>query len=126
MSAKPVKVPGPEHPITIEQSTERVFVSVKGRVVADSRSALVLKEASYPPVYYIAREDVDLSALAKSEHTTYCPYKGDCSYYSIPIGGPRSANAAWCYENPYPAVRPIEGRLAFYPDRVDAIQIAPM
>jgi uncharacterized protein (DUF427 family) len=122
MGAKPIKLPGPDHPITIERNPARVVVTLAGRVVADTRDALTLREATYPPVQYVPRKDVDLSLLARTEHATYCPYKGECAYYSIPLGGARSVNAAWTYEAPYDAVGQIEGHLAFYPDRVDAIE----
>jgi uncharacterized protein (DUF427 family) len=121
-TAKPVRVPGPEHPITIERSTARVVVSVAGHVIADTRDALTLREASYPAVQYVPRKDVDQSLLRRTEHATYCPYKGDAAYYSIPVGGERSVNAVWTYEAPYDAVAAIAGHLAFYPDRVDAIE----
>jgi uncharacterized protein (DUF427 family) len=124
MSSKPIKIPGPDHPITITQSAEHITVTVAGRRIADTRAALILQEASYPPVHYIPRKDVDVSQLERTSHQTYCPYKGDCSYYSIPAGGERSANAVWTYEAPYPAVAQIREYVAFYPDRVDAIQIS--
>ena len=121
MKEKPIKVPGPDHPISIERSPARVVVSVAGHVIADTRNALTLREADYPPVQYIPREDVDLSRLERTDHATYCPYKGDCNYYSVPSGGKKSVNAVWTYENPYPAVAQIKGHVAFYPDRVDEI-----
>ena len=120
--AKPVKTPGPDHPITIERNSKRVVVSVAGRVVADTRDALTLREAAYPAVQYIPRKDVDMALLARTDHATYCPYKGDCSYFSIPLGGVRAINAVWSYEAPYAAVVAIKDHLAFYPDRVDAIE----
>ena len=122
MGAKSIKLPGPHHPITIEPNSARVIVSVAGHIVADTRQALILKEATYPPVPYIPRTDVDMALLERSDHHTYCPYKGDCAYYSIPVGGERSVNAVWTYEAPYPAVAAIAGHVAFYPDRVDAIE----
>jgi uncharacterized protein (DUF427 family) len=118
-----MKTPDADHPITITPADGRVIVTVAGRVVADTRNALSLKEASYPAVHYIPRADVDMSLLARTEHRTYCPYKGDCSYYSIPVGGERAANAVWTYEDAYPAVAAIKDHLAFYPSRVDAIEI---
>ena len=121
MKKKPIKVPGPDHPISIERNPARVVVSVAGRVIADTRKALTLREADYPSVQYIPREHVDLSQLKRTDHATYCPYKGDCSYYSVPSGGKKSVNAVWTYENPYPAVAQIKGHVAFYPDRVDEI-----
>ncbi|HWA89352.1 MAG TPA: DUF427 domain-containing protein [Rhizomicrobium sp.] len=115
---KTMKVPGPDHPITIAKTQGRVVVKAGGRVLADTREALSLREASYPAVQYVPRKDADMSLLERSTHTTYCPYKGECSYYSVK-GGPE--NAVWTYEHPYPAVAEIEGHLAFYPDRVDSI-----
>ncbi|MGF6254790.1 DUF427 domain-containing protein [Ensifer sp. LBL] len=122
MSDKPIKIPGPDHPITTERNPARVVVTLGGRVIADTRNALTLREASYPAVQYIPREDVDMSLLERTDHSSHCPYKGDASYFSIPMGGERSRNAVWTYENPHAAVAAIKGRLAFYPDRVDTIE----
>ncbi len=124
-TSKPVKVPGPHHPITIERNPNRVVISVAGRVIANTRDALTLREAAYPAVQYIPRKDVDMALLQRTDHATYCPYKGDCAYYSIPLGGERSTNAVWTYEAPYEAVSPIKGHLAFYPERVDTIEERP-
>jgi uncharacterized protein (DUF427 family) len=121
MKEKQIKNPGPDHPISIQHNRDRVVVSVAGRVIADTRNALALREADYPAVQYIPREDVDLTQLERTDHATYCPYKGDCSYYSIPAGGEKSVNAVWTYEDPYPAVGQIKGYVAFYPDKVDEI-----
>jgi uncharacterized protein (DUF427 family) len=121
MKEKQIKNPGPDHPISIQHNHARVVVSVAGRVIADTRNALALREAEYPPVQYISRKDVDFSQLERTDHATYCPYKGDCSYFSIPAGGEKSVNAVWTYEDPYPAVAQIKGHIAFYPDKVDEI-----
>jgi len=123
MTSKPIKIPGPDHPITIAPTRGRVTVTVASKRVADTLRALTLKEAAYPAVQYIPREDVDMAQLQRSSHQTYCPYKGECAYYSIAAGGARSVNAVWTYETPYAAVSEIKGYLAFYPDRVDAIEI---
>jgi uncharacterized protein (DUF427 family) len=120
IAAKPIKIPGPDHPITIERNPARIIISIAGRIVADTREALTLREAAYPAVQYIPRKDVDMALLNRTDHTTYCPYKGDCSYYSVPLGGERSVNAVWSYEAPYAAVTPIKDYLAFYPNRVPA------
>ena len=125
MSEKTVKIPGPDHPITIEPTPGRVVVMAAGHVVADSRHALTLREAAYPAVQYIPRADADMTALHPTDHTTYCPYKGDCSYFSIVPGGERGVNSVWSYEEPYAAVAAIKGHLAFYPERVDSIAILP-
>ena len=121
MKEKKVKLPGPDHPISIQRNAARVVISVAGRVVADTDNALTLREADYPAVQYIPREDVDFSQLERTDHATYCPYKGECSYYSVPAGGEKSVNAVWSYEDPFPSVAQIRGHVAFYPDRVDEI-----
>ncbi|MEU4391162.1 DUF427 domain-containing protein [Kribbella sp. NPDC023855] len=123
MSDKPIKTPGPDHPITVGKNPDRVIVKVAGQVIADSRDALSLQEASYPAVQYIPRKDVDLTQLERTDHESYCPFKGEASYYSIPAGGEKTVNAVWTYENPYDAVADIRDHLAFYPDRVDSIEI---
>jgi uncharacterized protein (DUF427 family) len=122
MSGRPVKIPGPDHPITVEPNPSRVVVKLDGKTIADTRDALTLREADYPPVQYIPRKDVDMSLLERTNHSTHCPYKGDASYYSIPLGGERSKNAVWTYETPHPAMRAIKDHVAFYPDRVDSIE----
>ena len=118
-----MKIPGPDHPITITPSSEHVRVMLNGRAVADTRRALVLQEAAYKPVFYIPREDARMALLEKTAHGTHCPYKGDASYYTIKAGDRVAENAIWSYETPYPAMREIAGHLAFYPDRVDAIEV---
>jgi uncharacterized protein (DUF427 family) len=120
---KEVKIPGPDHPISFTNAGATVRVAVKGRVIAESSRALRLAEKGYPPVYYIPRGDVDMSLLVRTTHYTYCPYKGDCTYYSIPIGGPRSEYAAWTYEKPYESVAAIREHMSFYPARVDEIAL---
>lgn len=113
--------PNPSHPITIEPLGRRVAVMVAGQTIAESKTALVLREAAYPPVIYIPRRDARMDLLQRSDHSTYCPYKGDASYFSIPVGGSRSVDAMWTYEAPFEAVNEIKDHLAFYPDRVDSI-----
>ncbi len=123
MNGRQVKIPGPDHPITIERTSRRVVVKAGGHVIADSKAALTLREASYPAVQYIPREDVDMSQLERSTHATYCPYKGECDYFSIPTAGDKGVNAVWTYQQPYDAVAQIRGHVAFYPDRVDSIEL---
>lgn len=123
MADKPVLEPGPDHPITITPNHNRVVVTVAGKVVADTRNALTLQEASYPPVQYVPLSDVDESVLERTSTETYCPYKGDASYYSIPLGGDTAVDAVWEYQDPRPAVAAIKDHVAFYPDRVDGIDV---
>jgi uncharacterized protein (DUF427 family) len=126
MTAREPKIPGPDHPITIEKTGRRVVARVGAHVVADSTRALTLQEANYSPVQYIPLDDVDQALLATSSTLTYCPYKGDASYYSIalpegedPEG--RLADAVWSYREPYGAVAQIAGHVAFYADRVQVV-----
>src|ERR1700686_2395723 len=119
MADKRDTIPGPALPITIDATPSHVVVKVGRKIIADTGDALTLLEASYPPVQYIPRRDVDMAALTRSEHTTYCPYKGDASYYSIPAGADRSINAVWPYEAPFDAMAQIKDYVAFYPARVD-------
>jgi uncharacterized protein (DUF427 family) len=120
---KEIKIPGSDHPIAISPVEGTVRVTVAVRIVAESTRALRLEEKGYSPVYYLSRNDADMSLLVRTTHYTYCPYKGDCTYYSIPIGGARSEYAVWAYEKPYEAVANIKEHLAFYPSRVDAIEV---
>jgi uncharacterized protein (DUF427 family) len=121
-AAATMKLPGPDHPITISQHGARVRVTFAGRVIADTTQALRLAEASYKPVLYIPRSDADMSVLLGTDHHTHCPYKGDASYFSIVADGRTAANAVWSYEQPFPAMARIKDHLAFYPDRVDKIE----
>lgn len=117
------KIPGPDHSIALERSKERVVVRLGGQTIAESPHAIALREMDYPVVYYVPRDDVDMSLLERTAHSSYCPYKGAASYYTIKSGERRSENAVWSYENPYSAVAEIKDYLAFYPDRVDAIDV---
>ncbi len=118
-----MKIPGPDHPITVEAAAETVTVVFNGKTVARSSRALKMQEASYPPVYYIPLADVDRAALTKTAHGSYCPYKGDASYYTMTVGIESAENAVWAYEEPYDAVAGIAGHIAFYTDRVDSVTV---
>src|SRR5579875_2786811 len=118
MSTSEVKIPGPDHPITIEPHDGQVVVRAGERVIADTTNALELREASYPTVLYVPLADVDGETLTRSETTTHCPYKGDASYYSVRAGDGLIEDVVWTYEHPYDAVAEIRGHVAFYPDRV--------
>jgi uncharacterized protein (DUF427 family) len=118
-----MKIPGPDHPITMEPSRRRVRAAFERHVIADTIDALVLHEANYPPVYYLPMEDVDMSYLTRTEHHTTCPYKGEASYWTIYMDGVLAENVAWAYEDPYPSVAAIKGRLAFYPNKVEVYEI---
>jgi uncharacterized protein (DUF427 family) len=119
---KSMRVPDAGHPIAVRPNSKRVVVTVAGQVIADTSRSLSLQEANYPAVAYIPRADVKMELLERTSHSTHCPYKGDCAYYSVPLGGERSRNAVWSYEAPYAAVAAIKDHLAFYPSRVDGIE----
>ena len=123
MTDKPVRIPGPDHPISIIPHPGHVTVRAGGRTIAETDAALALSEASYPPVLYVPRADADMAALERSDHTTWCQYKGDASYFSIAGAGEGASdsgrNAVWTYETPHDAVAAIGGYLAFYTDRVE-------
>ena len=119
-----MKIPGPDHPITIAANPKRVRVTLGGVVIADSTDALMLKEASYPAVNYVPRKDANMAVLARTERVTHCPYKGDANYFSIVADGKTAENAIWTYETPFPAMTEITGHLAFYPDKVKIEEVA--
>jgi len=114
-----MKTPGPDHPITLTADPRRLQALYADHVIADSDETLTLQEAAYAPVVYFPRRDVEMAFLARTEKTTYCPYKGEANYYTIAMEGRIAENAVWTYETPYPAMAAIDERLAFYPDRVE-------
>lgn len=114
----------PEHRVEIERANERVRVTFNGEVIADTTDAIRLREANYPPAYYVPRRDVKMDRLVRTEYHTYCPFKGDASYFTL-SSGRTAENAVWSYEKPYDEVIDIKDRVAFYPDRVDSIAVAP-
>jgi uncharacterized protein (DUF427 family) len=118
--SRPVLQPSAAHPITVEPTGGRVVVRVGDQVVADSRHALTLQESTYPAVQYIPMADVDQGVLRRTDTATYCPFKGDASYYSVQTqGGEVVGDVIWTYEKPYAAVAGIADHVAFYPDRAE-------
>ena len=120
----PMKVPGPDHPISITPSGKHIRVTAGDVVIADTIKAVTLKEAAYPEVFYIPRADANMDVVTRTERVTHCPYKGDANYYSIKTGHKVLDNAIWTYETPFPAMEEIKDYLAFYPDKVK-IEILP-
>ncbi len=118
-----MKVPGPDHPITLTPATRRWRGKFAGHVIADSAEAIVLQEASYPPVVYFPRKDVSMEYMHRTDHHTHCPYKGDASYYTLQMDGNFAENGVWTYEQPYPAMAAIEGMVAFYPNQVEVYSV---
>jgi uncharacterized protein (DUF427 family) len=119
MTDKQVLIPGPDHPITVTPSEQQVTVAFGGRVIASTDQALVLQESTYPPAYYLPLDSVDADVLEPTSHETYCPFKGDASYYSLHDGDRVAENAVWSYVTPYDSVSEIAGHVAFYPDQVE-------
>ena len=113
-----MKLPGPDHPITITPNPRRIRVTAGDIVIAETTKALTLKEAKYPAVQYVPRQDANMALLERTDRVTHCPYKGDASYYSVKADGKTLDNAIWTYETPFPAMTEISGHLAFYPDKV--------
>jgi uncharacterized protein (DUF427 family) len=120
----PMKLPGPDHPITIAPAGKHIRVTAGDTVIADTTRALTLKEASYPAVLYIPRADANMDLTTRTERVTHCPYKGDANYFSIQAGDKLLDNAIWTYEEPYPAMAEIKDYLAFYPDKVKIEDVA--
>ena len=114
-----MKLPGPDHPITVTPAGRRMRARIGQHVIADTPDAVLLKEADYPAVVYFPRGGVETGFLSKTDRTTHCPYKGDASYYSIMMDGELLENVVWSYEAPFPAMEAIGGLLAFYTDRVE-------
>ncbi len=121
-----MKTPGPDHPISVTPLSNRITVTFNGAKIAESTNALRMSEADYRPVAYIPRQDVAMEKLIATDHATHCPYKGDASYFSVAGGGAHAENAVWSYENPFPAVAEIKDHVAFYPDKMDAIEESPV
>ena len=118
-STKPQLIPGPDHPITVSPTEGHVVVRVGDQVIAESDNALTLEEASYPPVQYVPIGDVDPAVLKATDHETYCPYKGNASYYTVSTPAGELDNAVWTYRQPFDAVGEIADHAAFYPDRIE-------
>jgi uncharacterized protein (DUF427 family) len=119
MTNRPVLEPSAKHPITIEPTKGRVRVRINGQVVADTDAALQLNEAEYPAVQYIPFDDVKQDVLTRTGTSTYCPFKGDASYYSVTAAGDTVDDVIWTYEHPFPAVAAIAGHVAFYPNKAE-------
>jgi uncharacterized protein (DUF427 family) len=123
MTDRPVLQPSATHPITVTPTGKRVTVRVNGELVADTTDAVTLQESTYPAVQYIPLADVVQSTLSRSDTSTYCPFKGDASYYHVTVGGDTVDDVIWFYEQPYPAVADIAGRVAFYADKADVVVV---
>jgi uncharacterized protein (DUF427 family) len=119
-----MRLPGPDHPITISATPKKVRVTAGDTVIAETSHALTLKEANYPAVQYVPRNDAKMELLKRTERVTHCPYKGDANYFSIAADGKTIENAIWTYETPFPAMAEISGYLAFYPDKVRIEEVA--
>jgi uncharacterized protein (DUF427 family) len=120
MTHRPVLEPTDGHPITVEPTGKHVTARVNGEIVAETNDALTLQEATLPAVHYIPLSDVEQDRLRPSDTTSYCPFKGDASYYHVTTAaGDTVEDVVWTYQQPYPAVAAIAGHVAFYPDKAD-------
>lgn len=117
----------PEHRVALLPESRRVRVTFGGTVIADSSSALRVEETGHEPVHYLPEADVRLDLMRPTEHHTYCPFKGDCSYWTIAVedGGEtrQSENAVWAYRAPYDEAAGLARHFAFYKSRVDRIEV---
>ncbi len=118
-----MKLPGPDHPITIEAAAGRWRARFAGHVIADSANAVILREADYPLVIYFPREDVAMEYMSRTDRGTHCPYKGDASYFTIVMDGQFAENSVWSYETPFPAMEAIADRLAFYTNKIEVYEV---
>lgn len=118
-----MKIPGPDHPITVTPATRRWRAMFSGHVIADTEDALILEESTYPARVYFPRDDVSMEYFSRTSHATHCPYKGDASYYTLLMDGQFADDVAWSYEDPFPAMSSIAGRLAFYTDRIEVYEV---
>ena len=121
-----MKIPGPDHPITLEAAANRWRARFAGRVIADTGDAVALREANYPARIYFPRADVRMDCLGRTDRTTYCPYKGDAAYYTVIVDDQVGENAVWTYEQPYPAMAGIDGRLCFYLEKVEIYEVTDL
>ncbi|HEV2363223.1 MAG TPA: DUF427 domain-containing protein [Caulobacteraceae bacterium] len=118
-----MRLPGPDHPITLAAKPTRMRARFHDTVIAETADAIELCEAGYKPVIYFPRSDVDIGYFGKTARVTHCPYKGEASYYTITLDAEIAENAAWSYEDPYPAMADITGRIAFYPHYVEVYEV---
>jgi uncharacterized protein (DUF427 family) len=112
-----IRKPNADHPLVITPTGRRVTVHVNGEMVADTFQALTVQEANYPEVQYIPFSDLVEQLLVRTDTSTYCPYKGDASYYSVKTDDAMVEDVIWTYERPHAAASAIAGHVAFYPDR---------
>lgn len=121
MSDVRMKIPGPDHPITLVREMSRFVIRAAGRQIGETGDALTLHEATYAPVHHVPRGDLDINLLTRTATKTLCPYKGEASYFTLAVGDEVYPDAAWSYETPYPAVAPIAGYIAFFPGAIEVI-----
>ena len=113
----------PDHRVDLLPEERRVRVTFGGTVIADSKRALRVEETGHGPVHYVPEKDVRLDLMHPTEHKTYCPFKGDCSYWTVAVDGGKAENAVWGYRAPYDEANGLAGHYAFYTSRVDSIEV---
>ena len=107
----------PDYAVEISPARGSVTVRIRGQVVAASEQALIIAETKHAPVFYLPRDDVRMAYFERTDHSTYCPFKGHASYWSFKHGGDVEENVVWIYEDPYPEVAGLKNYLSFYTDR---------
>jgi uncharacterized protein (DUF427 family) len=113
----------PDHHVDLDREKKQVRVTFAGEPIAESNDVVTVRETGHDPVYYFPRDSVRMSRLARTDHHSRCPFKGEASYFTLSVAGGEAENAAWSYETPYDEVIDIKNRIAFYPDKVDAITV---
>jgi uncharacterized protein (DUF427 family) len=118
----------PEHRVDILPEARRVRVTLAGTVIADSLASVRVEETGHEPVHYVPAKDVRLDLMRPTEHKSYCPFKGDCSYWTLEVGGGaaqrQAENAVWAYRAPYDEAAGLAGHYAFYKSRVDRVEVS--
>ncbi len=109
----------PDYRVDLEQGAERVRVRFAGETIADSARTLTVRETKHAPVVYFPRDDVRFEYLERTDHETFCPFKGEASYWTLRVGDSAEANAVWSYEDPFDEVAGLKDYVAFYADKVE-------
>jgi uncharacterized protein (DUF427 family) len=109
----------PAHRIYFADFLPRVRAVVAGRTVLDTTRGKLLYETGILPRFYAPIADFDAEALARTDHSTHCPFKGDASYWSLDVNGSSRENAVWAYESPLEQAAWLEGYASLYHEQAD-------
>ena len=108
----------PDYEVVLEANPEFARASLDGEVIAASAQSVILRETRHAPVIYFPREDVRWERLEATDHTSFCPFKGDASYWTVRSAERVEENAVWGYADPFPEVAELANYVAFYGDRI--------